>query len=597
MKRGFCSLLILLASWLVPQPAAAADPLTHVPEGAFVVIRFDSLDQVQGNFKDMLDAIGPAAAPAADGLTEGISEMLELRGGARSRLADMIDGKSAIHLALFPMFDARQAPTAIFVKATDEAKLRRAVLRLDLDDADTKIEATKRDDGFEEISREGFDRKFYFGKRDEFVIYTAFEEIVKQLTEKGAKKFADAIEDRGAKLLRGGDMAMAVNVAPVVEKHKGDIEAAREQVIEAIKALPDEMLGGTSPETAKKMYIQAVSYAFNAVYDVAWFAGNTSFGPQGARAEGLVGVKKSSDTDRVLADNPPAALENLDALPAGSAAYYGLAIGSKLMNDFMLEALKMSYGSEIRDKDAAEKAVKAMTEAKLGPTAASVSFASDGKAGIKSTTITQAAAPRKLSEAFGLLAKALGESENPLFTMTMDYKAAAEKYKDFSIDLVTMKFKAKDAESELGKVMDAMFRALFGGEGMEERITTLDKLSIAVTGNDPKLLERTLDGIADSKDIAGLDKAFGKTRDALGKDANLVFMINVPQIVLEFVTVLKDVPFIGDGLKLAPFNFALKPAPSFAGFSLSTEPQGLRLKGFVPVDQPKAMLQIFAPGL
>jgi hypothetical protein len=60
--------------------------------------------------------------------------------------------------------------------------------------------------------------------------------------------------------------------------------------------------------------------------------------------------------------------------------------------------------------------------------------------------------------------------------------------------------------------------------------------------------------------------------------------------------VLKDVPFIGDGLKLAPFNFSLKPAPSFAGFSLSTEPQGLRIKGFIPVDQPKAMLQIFQPG-
>jgi hypothetical protein len=267
------------------------------------------------------------------------------------------------------------------------------------------------------------------------------------------------------------------------------------------------------------------------------------------------------------------------------------------MTGFMVEALKLSYGSELRDKEAAAKAVEAIAEAKLGPSASSISFADDGKPGIKSTTITQAAAPRKLNEAFALFARALGESDNPLFTMTMTYKAAAEKYKEHVVDLATMKFKVKDAESEMGKVIDAMFKGIFGGDSMQERITTLDKLSVAVTGSDPKLLERTLDGIADSKDVAGLEKSFGKTRDALGKEANLVFLVNAPQMVLEFVTVLKDVPFIGDGLKMLPFNFSLKPPSSFAGFSLTTEAQGLRFKGFVPVEQPKAMLQIFAPGL
>ncbi len=597
MKRRVLSSFFLLAYCLLPQPfAAAADPLTHIPDGAFVVIRFDSLDKTLGNFKDMLDGIGPAAAPAADGLAQGIAEMLEMRGEGE-KLAEILDGKSSVHLALFPMFESRHAPTAIFVKVKDDAKLRRALLRVALDDEGAKIEATKRDDGFEEISRVGFDRKFYIGKRDEYVVYTSFEEIVKRLTEKDAKKFSDVLDARGLKLIRGGDMSLAVNVAPTVEKHKGDIEAAREKINDFIKALPDEQLGSSSPETVKKMYMEAVRYAFNALYDVGWFAGHASFSPQGARAEGLVGVKKLSATDKVLLANAPSALENLDVLPAGAAAYYGLNINPSLMTDFMVQALKMSYGAEVRDKEAAAKAVEAITAAKLGATVASVQFPGEDKTGMKTVGITQAAAPRKLIEALGLLARAMGETDSKLFTMSMEHKAAAEKYKEHVIDLVTMKFKVKDKESLEGQLVDAMFKKLFGDDGLQERVTTLDKLSVTVTGNDPKLLPRVLDGIADSKDVIGLDKSFGKTRDALGKEANVVFMVNAPQIVVEFVGMLKDVPLLGDAIKAAPFNFSLKPPSSFAGVSFATEAQGLRLKAFVPVEQPKALLQIFAPGL
>jgi hypothetical protein len=159
-----------------------------------------------------------------------------------------------------------------------------------------------------------------------------------------------------------------------------------------------------------------------------------------------------------------------------------------------------------------------------------------------------------------------------------------------------MKFKVKDPESEAGRLMDAMFKRLFGAEGLQERITTLDKLVIQAAGNDPKLLQRMLDGIDSGKDVIGLDTAFGKTRDVLGKESNLMFMINAPQMVLEFVGLLKEIPILGDLIRAAPYNFSLKPPSSFSGFSLSTESQGLRVKAFIPVEQPKSILQIFAPG-
>jgi hypothetical protein len=601
MKRGLLPLFVLLAGLLLPARfAGAADPLTHIPDGAFLLVRFDSLDKTLGNFKDMLDGIGPVAAPAAEGLAEGMSEMLELRAtdgaDAQGRLGEILDSKASIHIALFPMFEARRAPTATLVKVKDDAKLRRALLRLALDDEGTKIEVKKREDGFEEISREGSDLKWFLGKRDEYVVYTGFEEIVKRLTDKDAKSFAEVLDARGLKLARGGDMSLAMNVAPTVEKHKADIEAVREKINDFIKALPDDQLAASgSPEAIKKMYTELIRYGFNALYDVNWFAGNASFSPQGASGEGLVGIKQFSLTDWIFLANPPAALENLDVLPTGASAYYGLNINPHLMSGMMADAMKLSYGTTIRDKEAAAKAFEGITEAKLGSSVASFSFGGEDKAGMRATSITQAAAPRKLTEATGLLMKSMGETDNPLFTISMDYKTGAEKYKQYEIDMLTVKFKVKDAESVQGQLMDAMFKKLFGADGLQERVTTLDKLVVQATG-DPKLLERMLEGIDSGKDVTGLDKSFGKTRDALGKESNLLMMVNAPQVVLDFVGLLKDIPFIGEGLKALPFNFSLKPPASFGGFSLSTEGQGLRIKAFVPVEQPKAMLQIFAPG-
>src|SRR4051812_25801954 len=135
MKRSVLLALVLLAGLVFPQArTSAADPLTLIPDGAFVVIRFDSLDKTLGNFKDMLDSIGPAAAPAAEGLVQGIGEMLEFRGEAKGKVAEVLDGKGSIHVALFPMFDAKGPPTANFVKVKDEAKLHRALLGMGLDE-------------------------------------------------------------------------------------------------------------------------------------------------------------------------------------------------------------------------------------------------------------------------------------------------------------------------------------------------------------------------------------------------------------------------------------------------------------------------------
>jgi hypothetical protein len=594
-SRAISALIFLFAAVVLPllapfSAASAADPLDQLPSSAFLVIRFESLDKVVGNFKDMLGGIGPAAAVAGDGFAQGISEMLEVRGNL-----EMVDGKSPVVVAIFPHFD-RPQPVVAIVKAKDEAKLQRAVLRVRDDEKDAKLETKKRDDGFDEVSRGG--RKFYFAKRDGYVIYTRDEEIVKRFAEsRDGKSIAATLGLRGVKLLTAGDAAMAVNVAPVVEKHKDDIEKAREKAYATIKGLPDEVLGGAgTAEAARKIYTDIVKLAFNAVYDVSWFAGNVTFSSAGARADGLVALKRFSMTDWVLMANPPSALGNLELLPPSASVYYGLNLNPFVMIGVMQEAFRMSYGGETKNPESLEKAAASLLEARPGATVASFSLPADEKTGMKTASIVETSAPKKLYEAYEQLMGAFGAMDNPLYTQSLEFKAGAEKYKKQVIDIINISFKLKNSDSEEGKLLGGMFRRFFGGEVLQERVTAVENLLVQVTGNDPKLIQNLLDSF-ESGETVGKEKAFVKTRDALGKEANLVVMVNAPQIVVDFVALLKDVPLIGEALKLAPFNFSLKPPASYAGFSLSTEPQGMRLRAFVPVEQPRGILQIFVPGL
>ena len=74
-------------------------------------------------------------------------------------------------------------------------------------------------------------------------------------------------------------------------------------------------------------------------------------------------------------------------------------------------------------------------------------------------------------------------------------------------------------------------------------------------------------------------------------------MVDVPRLIVDGANMIKRVPLIGDALSAAPFNFALDPPASYGGISLGTEKQALRIKAFVPVQQPKGIIQLFAPGI
>jgi len=586
MKRA-CLLLVCVAIGLiqqVPRAAAQDDVLKSIPKDAFVVIRFSSTDQFIGSVKDMLGGISPlAAAVGGEFEAEFYNEMLSLDGGEQA-----INRKAPVYAVAFPYFD-KDEPVAVFLEVKDQDAFRKG-LKLGDEDADLKVE--KRDDGFEKVTRGN--RSYFLAQRGKYTVYTQDEDIVRRLSLANAKmnSLADALPAREKKLFAKGEASIAVNIAPVVAKYKDELNGALDEANKAIDALPDEQLGTASPEATKKFYKQMAKLSFDAAFDAQWAVASAKLNAKGAAVDSLLTFKKNSGTDKLIAANPARDMQNLSLLPAGAPFYGGFAFEN---DEWFGQWLRSNYGDNPDNAAAIDKAFKKMLDAGAKSTVFSYSLPNDDKTGLVAVSIEEAKDAKALREGWHAYMSALGKVENPLFTQTMSVKKNAEKHKGYDIDLTRTKIELGDLE--VAAIVGGLFKRIFGGDVFEARMARVENLLVQATGNDPGTIRKLLDSFESGEGYVGLEAEFGKTRDQLGQNSNLTMLIDLPGMIVDGIAMIRDLEPFSEGLEMLPFNFGVSPPASYSGFSLGTQPQAIQMKLYVPVKQPRGMLQIFGPSL
>jgi hypothetical protein len=579
-QRALClSSLMVLGCCVTTR---AADPLEAYPDTVAFVIRFKSVDRFVGSVHEMLGAVSPgAAASASDFEGEVIGKMLEL-----DDRTDVLDRTAPVYVALFP-FQAGP-PSAMLVKAKDKDALLKGLMRTDdLEGVDSE----KLANGFTRYT--GNAPPVFVARWNDYWIYTRKEEVADamDLKSKNHRTMADVLDMRARGVFDGGDAALVINSAHLATKFKTEIEGGRQRVFDNIDALPEEQLGGNA-EVTRKIYKDLVGIGFDALFDSTWVVGHVTLSAEGGQVEALAGVRAETKTDKLLAENPPSSLETLGLLPAEAPVYFGMALD---YSRFLKDWTQAAYLSMAKNKDEAEAAAKLLSEAKVQSSVVSYALPEKEAGGIVACTLQQSENAGKLREGVRRFIKNSEANKTPLFTMSFDMKENAEKYKQHSIDIMSMKFELA-GEGELA-AFNAFYESLFGGDALQTRITSVGPLFVEATGNDASQMRRLLDGVTEGEGVVALNEAYGKTRDKLADEANLMLLIDAPRTVTDFVRLLSRVEIVAGGLRAAPFNFSIKPAPSYSGVSLGTEPQSLRLKAFVPVEQTRGMLQIFAPGL
>jgi hypothetical protein len=583
-----CSLLFVLLLALVV-PTRAAEPLEQVPDDAVVVLRFASADKYLGNFKDLLSGIGPlAVTEAGPEFEDGFGDLIDVN----EEHLDVLNREAPIYMAVFPIFDGPE-PLARFVQVKDDARFRRVLLRVG-DDVAVKTEPAE--GGFEKIFVDE-SRSYFVAKRGDTTVFTNNPEVLKKLAahSDASKSLAAALDPRAKELLESGDVSVAVHIAVLTEKFRGEIESAKDEALREIDAIEGDAIGTGDPEGTKKMLKGIVEFGFETAFDVTWFAGHAKFSAEGAQGEGLVLVKEGSASDTRLAAAPPDTLELLGLLPKGYPAYFGVHLPPEFSRAFSDSWLQVGYGAAAKDEGLKKEGLQLLKEAELTTIVSGIALPKDDKTGMVTTTIEAAGDVNKLKQGWRKYVQSLDEIKTDVINQKLTYKENDGKHKEHDIDLLITEFSA--GEGEVAVILKSFFEVLFGGLNYEARIATVGELLLQVGGNDPKLIADLIDSLDSGEGVVALEDAYGATRDKLGEKANALVMVDVARLIVDGANMIKRVPLIGEALAAAPFNFALDPPASYGGFSAATEKQGLRVRAFVPVQQPKGIIQLFAPGI
>jgi hypothetical protein len=581
-SRHFLALCLLLVAVAVrPSPAWADDALALLPSETAVVVRMTSLDRFASGFKEMVSTLGPLAAPAATGIDHGLSEMFAI--GADDAA---IDRTAPAYLAAFAM-EGQPEPVLRIVKTSDEAKLRRAVLKAG---ADETLAAVKRDDGFEKVSKDG--RDWYFARRGDWVLYTPREEVLKSLSSP-SKPFAVP----SSEVVGEGDAAVIVNIARLIEVYGDKLDELRDKVRRQIDDLPKEYLGGDSssvdPRAMKKTYSDLAELAINAVYDAEWAAGRVSFSTAGVSLAALLGIKADSTTNDIVSSHPPMNFETLGLLPAGATAYVAYTPYSPGLVDWSRDWLKLAYGEGSETTKKLLASLDTIVAAQVNSTSASFSLPSGLDATAATVSLTQANDPEKLRGALEEYEPAANQQDTPLFSQSVEVERDVEKYQDRAVDLLTTRYKFKDLADPGQQIGQKFLEKLFGGSESQARLTTVEGMVVQAGGNDPKYLHAAVDALQSGEKVLGLDEAYAITRDQLAEKANIVALLNAPRLIIDLISMFRTIPPLDMFLATAPINLGAQPATSYAGVSLATQPQAIRIDAFVPVTQPQGVLRIF----
>jgi hypothetical protein len=206
-------------------------------------------------------------------------------------------------------------------------------------------------------------------------------------------------------------------------------------------------------------------------------------------------------------------------------------------------------------------------------------------------SVTEVDNPTKMREVSQKVMKAMQGVETPGIKQTFDVKKDAEKYGKNSADVINIKTEATDADNPLMAAQMARLMALmFGPDGMTTRAVYLKDKVVQTMGGGKQAMTDAL-AASDQKPADSAKSPIQQSRTKLGAKSNVVVLLDLANLVAKIVDVvvqgqLLPIPLDGDQVK------GLQSKPSYFGIGAGTEPQGLRVKTHIPVEQMQGIAKI-----
>jgi hypothetical protein len=440
--------------------------------------------------------------------------------------------------------------------------------------------------------KEGVGSSFKFIEHGKFGVYTSDEATFKAATGriKGEGKSISTLIDKDSNaVFESGDLSVFLNVKQLLVDYKDEIADFKEKSKQQLENLPADNPAGINPAQITEVANVAIKLISEGLEDTTSCTIAAQVSKAGLSFEDLVKVKSGSATDKFLAKSPAGALASLSQLPSGFLAYYGLTWDS---SDFVklsqwAQGLNTAMKPEVTKELNAvlAEAAKVKVSSKVGTFGLG-----DGDEGVVRTVgITEVDNPAKMRELSEKTIKIMQKVDTPNVKQTVDYKKDSEKIGKNSADVVSVKMEFGDGTDPGSQMAARGIALLFGNEGITTRSVYLKDRIIETVGGGKQAMTDAL--AAQEAKSSSTKSAAEQARAKLGAKANVVFMFDLPNTIakiLDLVVQAQVLPLPLDANQVKE----LQSKPSYFGISAGTEPQGLRVKTVVPVEQMQGMAKI-----
>ncbi len=549
-------LLPMLVAWAVPALGADA-PLASVANDADIVIRFKAP-------QDTIEKV----AVLANKVTPGLDVMV--RGNAPSiglaisnpTLAG-VDQKSDWYVVVYARAD--QEPAVVFaVPATDADAMQKALPE--------KMTALAKDGFVFYAEDQAAVEKFKTGPT------SANKSIVTEMDAK-AKTVFDA-----------GDLSIFVNVNHLTQVYADQIEQAKDKAAQQLNELQFNapQVPNFDMSRIADLYSEMLTAGFQGLEDADSCTIAMVVDDGGITFEDYLDFAEGSSAAGWLAGQTTSEMQLASKLPTDAAMYFGLSGDVSRMYDWA-----MSFADVMAPQDEAGKQKLAalkeeMKGLKYGSMVGSFGLGDAAAGMIRSVNIvevTPAAKIRELTRQSSELMKAVEIEGNPI-KQSIEIAADAETYGAHKADVMTVRQEIDPAQDPTGGMMLMFQQAMFGPEGMQTRMVYLADKYIQSMGGGKQAMEDALERLeaSDANDL-------GKHRGGLIPKPNMLFLMDLPGLVAQGLKAASTAPNLPIPLNPQQVN-ALRPARSFIGFTLAAEPNALRAKTRIPVEQVQGIMQV-----
>ncbi|MEX2286297.1 MAG: hypothetical protein WD648_04350, partial [Planctomycetaceae bacterium] len=440
---------------------------------------------------------------------------------------------------------------------------------------------------------------FTFVKHEKYLFYSeddsAAQKIQSRVKDEG-QSIVSQIDRASQALMNRCDLSIYLNMKQVNEQYKPVLDIASEEIDKAINEW--KTLVPAEPELDLEpvfgMYGEMAHAVLQAVRDTEGYAFGVEASLRGANIEQYVRLASGSSTDIFLQSQTTSDMKDLERLPADKLMYFALHGDFTALTQWSTKfATAMMQDEE--DKKAMQEALAVQSKIKYSGYQMSFGLGSPEQGALQMTMVTKAEPTdlvREMTRKTATLMQKmnLGGGNQKL---ELELKPDAEKYGRYNADVLTMKIETEKAENDpfnIQEQMDKMMTAMYGPDGMTQRIVYTGDRTIQTLGGGKDTMEEALKALDAVRPTDAKSSPLQQTRAALPEKTNMLFFIDVPGLATRAATLLLEG---AQGSENMTFQFpidaeALKGLdikPSYLGSSLTVGTASIASTTYIPIEQ------------